>query len=1052
MVDKATRGKKLKKLTGSCILLFGLLVMNWGACIPRTSQPNYANLLIFGSMDITTKLPEPKQVPASLSNPVKGIQIDSDVKDILANGNLQSNYSISVEFTNFSLAAAGNDLLARDFTGITGRCFSFGPYVTLTLSGATLQLAWAKILALPGLVAISEDLPTKEGWVDGARQVNLDPTVWDVQGYKGDPTSTIAVIDQGFDSSLACFAGRVIYWQDFSADNSSVAVDPEGHGTMVGAIAAGGSCNFTDAEGRAVVSSFNNYANSYDSIVNPWNVTVGDNYKWPDFSVNVSAPGDLEVIGSWVGDGGGELTVDNLTIRNSSGAVVASILNPLSQTNYTMIYPVDAAHVGVYSLVSTFLVNNNNGGYYNVSYEVHAPQLIDPPGNNFQGVAPNCQIVALRAVTQNDLRGALYWVEQNHVAYNITTVVCSLYLPYQGPDTNVLIQCNQLVDEGVMLAAIAGNDGPAAGFPFEAGGPIYLGAADKTISVGAISSTNNLTSYSSSGGATWPLYTADFKTQTNGFTTKPDVVAPGGEFPSYNGTNHPLLLPEANTADLWRQDKPYNVLIGSQGTSFAAPVVAGVAQLLVQALGGMTSWQYSSSQALQVKSLILMTATETNQARDDNPLTKLDESQYSPTLDRGGKDTQEGYGRINPAAAIQAVTTQFNFTAPAPSGYLWGQDSGPINATRCWATRVFINSSSVYQFTLANPPTGDFDLYLYQVQPTSTGDPVIFMKSVNAGLGINETLPNFSVFESGMYYLVVKAVSGEGLWNLQGLETLDIIPPSSCSIFPPGRMPYLAGRVIVNVTGTDDQTGIHRVELWARSSGTTTFLASAPAGQNITWVTTQVPDGNYTIYGRAYDGNNNALDSSNTFAVVVDNTPPDIAAFRDLVPYSDYGGTIYIWVDAADALSGVASCVIGEYLHNISWALDVSGPPPYLYIWQTDSSMDGLYWFYLNVTDRAGNTLQTAYLPIYIANVEMLEEGMMFLGEAIVPALLFGYYAARYILLKEGLTRALAFAEQLRTSVRNRDWVRLKSIFKMRQLRRKRNLQSNRAMQGDYRG
>ena len=47
------------------------------------------------------------------------------------------------------------------------------------------------------------------------------------------------------------------------------------------------------------------------------------------------------------------------------------------------------------------------------------------------------------------------------------------------------------------------------------------------------------------------------------------------------------------------------------------------------------------------KMLLLMTATET--------YPNARESGTSPTLERGGKDAQEGYGRVNVDAAADAV-------------------------------------------------------------------------------------------------------------------------------------------------------------------------------------------------------------------------------------------------------------------------------------------------------------------------------------------------------------------------------------------------------------
>src|SRR5207302_2474861 len=123
------------------------------------------------------------------------------------------------------------------------------------------------------------------------------------------------------------------------------------------------------------------------------------------------------------------------------------------------------------------------------------------------------------------------------------------------------------------------------------------GSAAKAITVGASSDEDRVTSFSSFGGPQ---------------QRKPDMLAPGGSLL----TRRSLVTVDTNSADATGDLKPGTVpdqfpndytIIGT-GTSFSAPQVAGAAMLVAQAMG---SWSSTEAQALRVKSLLLMTASET---------------------------------------------------------------------------------------------------------------------------------------------------------------------------------------------------------------------------------------------------------------------------------------------------------------------------------------------------------------------------------------------------------------------------------------------------------
>ncbi len=967
------------------------------------------------------------------SNPI----IDPEVLALIQGSWHAEEIPLTLEFAADSFLESAKLRLLHLAPALSIRQYSLTPRISFPISPELLTALWSEMIRLAGLSGIFLERETIPQWLDAARQINLDPTVWNVQGYKGDPYTSVALIDHGFDASQACFAGKDITWVDLAPTNWPVANDTVGHGTKVGAIAVGNGWNYTDDQGRTIMSlvtphAFNGVTPSTEKL-----------YYFVEFSVNVSRPGDLNLTGYWH-TSTNSITMKNFSISGPNGGVVEFVDTPAQDTNYSVVHTVDEDSLGVYMVLTKFTVDADPTSY-NVSLELRIPQLISENGYNFQGVAPNCKLVALRATITSECIDALNWIKANYRAYNITTVVLSFTL--QDLSTTFVRLCNELVGLGIVVVAAAGNSGSGENYAGY-GNKVWTGyqwvkypgpaSADKAITVGAVTQTNRVTDYSSQGGPAYPIYVGP--TLVNGFSIKPDVLAPGGEFPFNGSSCHPLITPDANTAEGVGLEKIINDTSEAIGTSFSAPAVAGVAQLLIEALGGIQNWIFSESQVLAVKALICMTATETNLTRIGDFTNESVASPYSPSLDRGDKDIQEGYGRINPAAAIQAVTTSFDFSGSAPSAYLWGQNSGPMNATRCWATKVLLNQSYVYNFTLVNPGTGDFDLYLYQLTPSSTGDPVIYRRSTNAGMGINEIISDFAVPANGYYYLVIKAVGGEGTWTLYANRTLDIIPPSYCWLNQPASIPYLSKAVSFSTTATDGQTGIHYQELWGGTPGTGQLLASIAGNGTITWNTQNNFDGEYTISARVFDGNNNSLTSENGLHLFVDNTPPSRLQFLNLRRYERYGGIVRIWIDAWDALSGVTACVLANQEEGLVGTVTVAGSAPYLFLWQTDASMDNLYTLYVIATDRAGNQIQGGYLLIYIANEEILLFGGYYSIIMAGPVILIGYYLARYILIREGLTRALTFFQKMRKAAQARDWDKFKPRFKKSaQSRQKRN-------------
>jgi hypothetical protein len=183
--------------------------------------------------------------------------------------------------------------------------------------------------------------------------------------------------------------------------------------------------------------------------------------------------------------------------------------------------------------------------------------------------------------------------------------------------------------------------------------------------------------------------------------------------------------------------------------------------------------------------LLCATATESNKEREigaNNPTL-----QRAASITNGseilppGKDLYEGFGMINPDAAVEAVslTCTNGTTESATFG------DAPRDR-RAWARTVNLIGGQLFAAELTVPPNGDFDLYLYSSQPSSTGTPVILASSAQSSYGGVETL-SYAPETNRSAVLVVKRVFGFGTFNFTGTE----IPAPLLVVGPPDPVNFV---------------------------------------------------------------------------------------------------------------------------------------------------------------------------------------------------------------------------------------------------------------------
>jgi len=581
--------------------------------------------------------------------------------------------------------------------------------------------------------------------------VRARPIVWETYGYTGFSNESIAIIDTGIDDSHPDvgpygdlnFSRKIVGWYDATADGASTPQDYGEHGTHVAGIAAGtGAANTLQGTGE-VETTF--------TYILPPEKPGPLVYGYVDY-IDVTSPDVITLNCSWGG------TNNVLMVLNSPAGEVART----SGTSQPLILTYDTTDTSHPTGLYEVFVGNVDGpsGTPFSCLETYPYQGLNDGHNLFTGVAPNSRLVGVKVFdnsgsgTMSTVMAGMEWVIENRMTYNITVASMSVGLENGATETTLDEKADTMVTNGIVTVVSAGNDFPE----YTIGSP---GTAAYVITVAATNDQDGIASYSSNGDTAKNEYGL----------IKPDVAAPGGTFDPQYGNK--IVSADSNDVDAGYTgcaDQNPDDYQQMAGTSMSTPHVSGLAALLIQALGG---WNWTRDEAFKIKMILGMTAFETQSGEGSN----------QPPLNRGDKDSREGYGRVCADAAIEAVTMTYNVGDLA-------NDTLGCNPSdkKVWARKVSLQAGTLYEFCLSVPSEADYDLYLYNGEPDGYGQPTILRKSVNASQGAEEPI-EYAPNGADTYYIVVKWVSGDGMFNLRSASTQEhdvavlTVEPSSAKAY-----------------------------------------------------------------------------------------------------------------------------------------------------------------------------------------------------------------------------------------------------------------------------
>jgi len=347
-------------------------------------------------------------------------------------------------------------------------------------------------------------------------------------------------------------------------------------------------------------------------------------------------------------------------------------------------------------------------------------------------------------------------------------------------------------------------------------------------------------------------------------------------------------------------------IVSGSGTSASAPIVAGVAALIVSANPTLTGQQ--------VQDIL-------KQSADD--------------LGAPGWDPSYGWGRVNAGQAVQMARdfggTPSDMTPPTVSF------SSPGGGAVVAGT-ISIGANAADNVSVASVTLGVDGVDL----GTDSASPYSFAWNTTSAA-------------NGAHTLRVTARDAAGnSASAQTNVTVDNAAPSVAWTAPaPGA--FVAGTAPLAASASDNLS----VSSVVFAIDGTTLATDLSAPYSTSWSSTTTSNGAHTLNARAQDMAGNT--TSTQISVTVDNAAPTVS-FGSPASGATVSGTVSVQVNAGDNL-GIASVSVS--VDGV--LLGTDNTAPYSLAWNTVTAIDGPHMLSTTVRDLAGNTA-TAQRSVTVSN------------------------------------------------------------------------------------
>ncbi|MFX1311655.1 MAG: S8 family serine peptidase [Promethearchaeota archaeon] len=615
-------------------------------------------------------------------------------------------------------------------------------------------------------------------------------STWYLDGYKGNNNCSIAVLDTGINPSHNFFPnnynpldlnGSIVGWEDFV--NSKSIYDDNGHGTFISSVISGTGTDSYDSNSPSKVKIQENYTHS--ELFEDY--SPSKNYSLKIFTFNVSKPNsNILINSSWNCNTNG---IDNFSFElYYDQGIVNYSNNKVQNKNYIINHTLNPDELGIYDLYLKYHKQLQSDPSFSFNTTItYFPEVYIKNYTRFTGIANGSKIVAYKILNHSgigyssDLISALISVSLNRSKYHIISACLSIGTI--GEDVKAInTVINEVINNGTLVVIAAGNSGVETSDSLN-----KLAQNKNAIVVGAINDNDQVTSYSSKG-------------KEFGFVLKPDIVAPGG---SKIGGHRTITS----------AGKESNEVTSTYGTSIATAIVSAALNILIEAkFNNWNQWNnLNVSQWVKyIKAYLLMTASETNLQREDDPFTNEDESAQSPELSSaplklGIKDIHEGYGRLNIQAAIDALTKKM-YVNLSESDNLISSRENPLG-THVFSRQIKLTKNKQYLFNLTiDEYNADFDVLLFSNESNQYGEPILLGYSMESS---KKWYDNFKYFyftpkdNQTDCIITVKAIEGSSMFTLN----ISIVENKFKPELKVPEIEYIGGSKNITIMSEEEFTG-----------------------------------------------------------------------------------------------------------------------------------------------------------------------------------------------------------------------------------------------------